>query len=288
MSKYSSMNSVRPPDLDNLSADQKNAINSGDQSRRMTGGFNTSGDFSSASKKHHDLQIKPNENELLPSDGAKLNEEFTSTRRSKDPKIVHNDEVRVKRTKVRSKKRRSRTLTLVVFAAVALFIFSPPIFKADATQSGCRYEDLFASAGVTQYKAEVIDQHYVYNIDAMNSDRSSSYRICTVAFEISNPGPFEISVEDMIIFKGGEGSDHIVYTGLTEPVHRIPAFGKKTVTADILINKDGLDDAQFDKAITSLVLTTKGMKKDFFGLKFPSIPGFMKVASEITFDKDAV
>lgn len=281
------MNSISTPDLNNLTDKQRKEIN---QTNRGGGMDDFSAkpkvDFATATQ-HRDIAFTGHDPTLdLPPDGNQLYEEFTKTKRGQQTAVNMLDRgVKINGTYVA----RRRILTAIIAAVIVLLtviFFAPPIFSSNSEESSCRSEDIFARKGVAQYKSEMISNCNVYNINAMTSDLSKSYRICTVSFDVKNYTPFPIVLDDYAIANGGEHKDHIVYSDAVdnEPV-KISGFSSRTVKVEILINKEGLTDEEFDKAITSLVLSTKGMKRELFGkVKIPSIPGLMFVSDVITFE----
>ena len=151
-----------------------------------------------------------------------------------------------------------------------------------------KFDNSAEAVRATQYRADIMTNRYVYNIEALSSDKSSSYRICTIAFKAKNFTPFEMTAEDYVIANGGDFSSHIVYSTYVGDSNVIPPFSTKDVKIEVLINKDGLDDKQFDDAITSLHLRTSGTKKKIGKhISIPTIPAWFSVSDVITFDPDA-
>jgi hypothetical protein len=243
-------------------------------------------DFSRA-QKVTDFEIKSKEEEE-PDDGEALVEEFSAKR---VPNVAA--DALHKGVKVRGKYvARHKLITaaiIVVVAIIAITLFAPPIFVANDSESSCRYEDIFAGIGATKYKSQLVENHYIYkDIDeSMTSDRSESYRICTVAFDAKNYSPFQVTLDDYIVAGGGDYESHIVYSTYVGDSNVIPAFSTKTVRVEILINCDGLSDSEFDKAITSVTLRTKGTKKRIGkNTGIPCVPAWLNVSDVITFDPD--
>ncbi len=283
------MNSISTPDLDHLTDKQAKDLNALGK-KRGTGGID---DFSvkpkvdfAAATQHRDIAFTGHDPTLdLPPDGQQLYEEFTKTKRQQHIAQNRLDQgVKIKGTYVA----RRRIITAVVTAVtllVGVMLFAPPVFSANDSESGCRYEDILAKHGITQYKSEVLNEYNVYNINALSSDISKNYRICTVSFDVVNFSPFRVKLGDYVVANGGEHKDNIVYSTSVDEDAELPAFGKRTIKVDILINKEELTDEEFDKAITSLVLSTKGMKKHLAGkLDLPTIPALMFVSDVISFE----
>lgn len=280
------MDSIRTPDLDNLSKEQSKVLNTFD---RYTRAEDYSGkvraDFDRA-QKVQDFELKSKKEEEK-DDGEALMEEFSAKRVPKTAANALDKGVKVHGKYVARKK--------IIFAVAAVIIllllvslFVPPIYTANDSESSCRREDIFAADGISRYKAKIMEDHYVYNIDAMTSDRSDSYRICTVAFDAKNYSPFEVVVDNYEISNWGDFEDNIVCSTVVDDSEVIPPFSTKTVKVEILVRSDGLTREEFDSAITSLRLYTKGTKKKIGKkLEIPCIPAFMNVSDVIAFDPDA-
>lgn len=279
------MDTIKTPDLNNLNSNQAKVLNTFD---RYTRAEDNSGkvraDFDRA-QKVQDFEIKSKQEEEK-SDGETLVEEFSAKRVPKTAASTLDKGVLVRGSYV-ARKRIIAAVLAVLIVFVLLVIFMPPIFTAEDTESNCRYEDIFASVGATKYKAEILNNHYVYNIDAIDSDDSSDYRICTVAFTARNYSPFEVTFDDYVIADGGDYEDNIVYSTYVGDSNVIPPFSSKEVKVEILVNCENLSDSEFDKAITSLTLRTKGTKKKLSkkgGIY--CIPAWMNVSDVISFDPD--
>lgn len=286
MARKPSMDSIKTPDLNNLDENQTKVLNTFD---RYTRAEDYSGkvraDFDRA-QHVKDFELKSKE-EPEEENGEKLSEEFTARRNNPQAESTLNKGVKVRGKYVARKKLITATICIVA-AIVLVMFFAPPIFNAVDGESGCRSEDIFAKTGATQYRADIMTNRYVYNIEALSSDKSSSYRICTIAFKAKNFTPFEMTAEDYVIANGGDFSSHIVYSTYVGDSNVIPPFSTKDVKIEVLINKDGLDDKQFDDAITSLHLRTSGTKKKIGKhISIPTIPAWFSVSDVITFDPDA-
>ncbi len=282
-----SMDSITTPDLKNLNKEQSKAINTFDRYTRVE---DNSGkiraDFSRA-QVVHDFEIKSKkEEEEDPDDAQALVEEFSARRVPNAPTKALDKGVKVRGTYV-SRRKIITPIVIVLVLLILIALFAPPIYTANDSLSGCRSEDIFAEAGVTLYKEKILSSYHVYNIDAVSSEQSDSYRICTVAFDAKNYMPFPVTVDDYIISGGGDYSDNIVYATASSSSKEIPAFSTETIEVEILINADGLTDEQFDQAITSIRLSTKGAKKKITdSISIPCLPAFMNVSNVITFDPD--
>ena len=283
MAKRPSMDSIKTPDLKNLDKEQSEKLSSRDLHPNMDDG-RVRREFMPVSPKGGDFEVKPKD-ESLTDRGEKDYEKFEtkSTRDAKSKASGHFDQGVLVHGSYIARKRLIRIITILAAALILWVLFAPPIFSANDTENDCRYEDIFANKGSSQYKTEILGKGYVYNLDALSSDQSESYRICTVAFDVNNYLPLPVDIKDYAVSFGGDFKDNIVYAYADNDAKHIPSMTKKTVHVNILINKAGLSDGEFDRAITSLMLTTKGMKK--FGV-LPCVPAVMSVSDYLTFDPD--
>ena len=284
MAKRPSMDSIKTPDLKNLDKEQSEKLSSHDLHPNLDDG-RVHREFMPVSPKSGDFDVKPKD-ESLTDRGERDYEQFEtkSIRDAKKNKASgHFDQGVLVHGSYIARKRLIRIITIIAMALILWLLFAPPIFSANDNESGCRYEDIFANKGSSQYKTEILGKGYVYNIGALSSDQSESYRICTVAFDVNNYLPLPVDVKDYAVSFGGDFKDNIVYAYADNDAKHIPSMTKKTIHVNILINRSGLSDGEFDRAITSLMLTTKGMKK--FGV-LPCIPAVMSVSDYLTFDPD--
>lgn len=280
------MDSLKTPDLDHLDKSQTEKLNAGKNSGHAESSIGSPGSEQSTFMPGG---VKINPKTVKPMDGEDLVEQF-ATKSTRDAKkrgeeAQHLDRGVLFRGSYISRRNVIKTVIIVTLTALFILFFAPPYIEPNAKMSACRYEDIFAEKGSSQYKADLMSTKYVYNIGAMSSDVSESYRICTVAFDVHNYLPIPLEVGDYIIRNGGEFSDHIVYAYADEDAKLIPSMSIQTIYVNILINKAGLTDGEFDRAITSLKLTTKGMKK--LGA-IPCIPAFMHVDESLTFDANVI
>jgi hypothetical protein len=280
------MDTIETPDLGHLDSEQTENLNNQSVTGRAD---DRSGkpisEFMPVSHDGKEFTIKKKKDDSKqPIDGETMNEEF-STKSTRDAKnrgpLDHMEQGVLVNGSYIARKTVIKFLLIVLGIIIFVLFFIPPSFTPNKSECSCRYEDIFAEKGASQYKTDIMSTGYVYNIDAMSSDVSESYRICTVAFDVNNFLPIELQLKDFAVASGGDFKDHIVYVYVDNDAKTIAAMEKKTVKVNILINKAGLSEGEFDRAITSLRLTTKGMKK--LGV-IPCIPGFMKVSDEISFD----
>ena len=278
------MDTIKTPDLKNLNQKQYDNINNFDRYSRAedySGKVRVSFDQATQMKELDSILAQKHEKK---DEVEEMLEEFQSKRRPTVAASRMNQGVKIHGTYVA--RRRIITAVIVAVSLLILFmLFAPPFYKANDSESSCRYEDIFASKGVTGYKVDVAKDKSVYNFDALSSEKSDSYRICTVAFEAKNLTPFAVYMDDYAIVGGGDFKDHIVYSTAVGDSREIPAFSTKTVRVEILVNRSGLTDAEFDKAVTSLTLYTKGARKRVSKTAgLPCIPAFMTVSDVISFD----
>ena len=282
------MDSLKTPDLDHLDEKQSEQLNKHDNRIRSDDDpDNLRAEFSPVSHDGREFQIRP---KVKAVDGETMSEQF-STKSVRDAKkrgegeIDRMDQGVLVNGSYVARKTIIKFLLIMIGIICFVLFFVPPICTCSNEECGCRFEDIFAEKGASKFKTDILSQRYVYNIDAMSSDVSRSYRICTVGIDIKNYLPTPVTVKDFAISNGGEFKDHIVYAYSDKGSFSIDPFEQKKVYVNILINKAGLSDGEFDRAITSLTLTAKGMKK--FGF-IPCIPAIMHVSDVISFDPDAV
>ena len=280
------METLKTPDLKHLDDEQTENLNShGVTGRADDGSGKSISDFMPVSPSGKEFTVQPTK-ELLPPDGEQLLEEF-STKSVRDAQkrgeASHLDQGVLVNGSYVARRTILRFLFIVIFVVAFVLFFVPPVFKANNNEGSCRYEDIFAGKGSSQFKTEILSKNYVYNIEAMSSDVSESYRICTVAFDVNNFLPVPVEIKDYAISGGGDFGDHIVYAYADSSAKNFDSMEKKTIYVNILVNKAGLSDGEFDRAVTSLTLTTKGMKK--YGV-IPCIPAMMNVSDVISFDPD--
>ncbi len=279
------MDSIKTPDLKHLDKKQFDNINKYDRYSRAedySGKVRVSFDDATHMKELDSILAQKHEKK---DEVEQLLEEFQPKRRPARAAGVMNEGVKFHGAYVARRRIITAIVTVIlVLAAFALFV--PPFFKANDVESSCRTEDIFAADGVSGYKINILKNKSVYDLEALSSEKSSSYRICTVAFEAKNMSPFTAYMENYQVIGGGDYKDHIVYCAAAdEGSKEIGPFGKKTVKVEILVNRSGLTDAQFDKAVTSLTLATRGLKRresKTGGL--PCIPALMGVSDVISFD----
>lgn len=278
------MDSIKTPDLKNLDKKQYDNINTFDRYSRAedpAGRVRVSFDNATHMKEIDSILAQKHEKK---DEVEQMLEDFQPKRRPARATNVLDQGVKIHGKYVA--RRRILTAVIILLILVVCFaLFAPPFFKANDTESGCRREDIFEQKGVTGYKADIMKDTSVYNLEALSSEKSDSYRICTVAFEANNMTPFTTVIDDYTISGGGLYKDHVVYSTGVGDSKEIPAFSKKTVKVEILVNRSGLTDDQFDQAVTSLKLSTRNTRK-LVGKNayIPCLPGTMNVSDVISFD----
>lgn len=281
MARNPSMNSLKTPDMKNLTENQKKAIAAEEKFSRIGHtGANTGVEFARASK-HQDIELKSNKPEL-PPDGVKINEQFTSSKRGSKP--ASKKRVKGAGYTYVGRARLIRAAVIILLLAAFIVLFAPPLCRSNSSVSASRSDTLFGSAkNLTQYKSDLMDKYDVYNINALSSKDSSEYRICTVAFDVTNYGPLDLTMSDCAVMFGGELKDRIVYACSASGAQEIGAFTTKTIEVEILVCTEGLTNEELNSAVTSLTITTKGLKKRISGFELPCIPGFMGVSNDLSF-----
>ncbi|MCR5141329.1 MAG: hypothetical protein K6C68_02190 [Ruminococcus sp.] len=279
------MDSIKIPDLKNLNQRQQENISSYDRySRAEDPKGRTKVSFDSATRMQ-EIDTILQQKHQKKDEVQQMLDDFQSKRRNMKAPGVLDQGVKIRGTYVARRRIITAVVTFILLLLLVVF-FLPPIFKANDTESSCRSEDIFADGGVNGYKIKILKDKSVYNLDGMDSEKSSSYRICTVAFEAHNLSPFAAYTDNYQVVGGGEYKDHIIYCAAADDESKeIPPFGKKTVKVEILVNRSGLTDTQFDRAVTSLTIATRGLKRrESKNGGLPCIPAFMGVSDIISFD----
>lgn len=184
----------------------------------------------------------------------------------------------------------------VTFLLLMMFAF-PPIIGDDVENSKVIANvNIFEDMGSTELK-KYASEHYALNPDlsnldkAISSEKAESYRVVELAFTARNLSPFKVEIPRFVITKVDPlYTDHIAYiqTDLDEkgkdvPI-TIPAFSSKKITIKVVVNITDMNEDDFNKAITSMIISTKGMNKKVFGLSVPCVPYFIFVSNSISLD----
>ena len=286
MAKRPSMDTLKTPDLNNLDAEQSEKLNNRELHARLDED-RVKREFVPVSPKNPDFKTEKKDESLTDRGETDYKEFSTKSTREASKNSATNalDQGVLVNGSYIARKKLIAVIVAVISILVLWLFFAPPVFKANDIESGCRYEDIFAHKGSSRFKTEILSKGYVYNINALSSDQSESYRICTVAFDVNNYMPIPVEISDYAVSFGGDFKNNIVYSYADKDAKYIPSMTKKTVHVNILINKSGLTDGEFDRAITSLTLTTKGMRK--FGV-LPCVPAVMSVSDYLSFDPDVL
>ena len=67
-------------------------------------------------------------------------------------------------------------------------------------------------------------------------------------------------------------SDKFISVRLADGAVEIEPFKVTTVTVEVLMNVNELNEDQFDEAMTSLILRTNGLRKKLGPVSIPTIP----------------
>lgn len=188
-----------------------------------------------------------------------------------------------------AKTRLAKMIVLSIVAVLAIIFFFPPFVFNNADLSGSENRNIFREKGLTELKEDILKNTSVYDISALSSEQGDSYRVCTVVVNITNITPFELKIPSYaIVSADSDFQSRFVYSASSKPTGDvIPPFASEPVQIEVLVNVAGLNEAQFDKAVTSLVLRTDGMKKKIGRNTYcPCIPSVIGVSNAITFSLD--
>lgn len=194
-----------------------------------------------------------------------------------------------------------RKKTIVIWCVVAvtfllamMFAF-PPIFADDTDNSKVlENQDIFKDMGMTGLKAYASAHYYVNSEKAFSSEKAENYRVVNLAFTARNLSPFTVEIPKFVVTKVDPlYEDHICYVASgsvnenNEDVpETIPAFSSKKINIQVLVNVSDLSEAQFNEAVSSMIISTQGMNKKVFGLSIPCVPYFIFVSDNISLSLD--
>lgn len=187
---------------------------------------------------------------------------------------------------------KAKLAKIIIFCVVAVLVivfFFPPFATSNADLSGSENQNIFREKGLTELKEDILKNTTVYDISALSSEQGDSYRMCTIVANITNITPFELEIPSYaIVSSNSDYKSKFVYADSSkEAGDVIPPFSSEPVQIKVLVNVAGLNEEQFDKAVTSLVLRTDGMKKKIGGSTYcPCIPAVIVVSNAITFSLD--
>lgn len=194
---------------------------------------------------------------------------------------------------------RKKTIVIWIVVAVTFLLFMmfafPPIIADDTDNSEVLYnKNVFEKMGMTELKAYASAHYYVNSEKAFSSEKAENYRVVKLAFTARNLSPFTVEIPKFVVTKvDPRYEDNIAYvsTGTVDSNGNdipltVPAFGSKKIEVEVLVNVAEIDERQFNEAISSLILSTKGMTKNVFGMKIPCIPYFIFVSDNMSLSLD--
>ena len=286
--KRASMDSIEVPDVDKIKklSDTKfrgSSVNRTADEIFDGEKFKKAGEFDRATKTYDDTtkhKEEDDEDDFLEDAAAMPAQAATGLNKG-----VKVGDSYVKRGKV------IRIAITVVIILVLMVFFFPPLFFNDADKSIVKYDDnVFRTMGMTDFKTYALSNYSVYNEEAFSSELSSSYRFADIVFNIKNPSPFEIKIPQYEISHVSSLYDNAVCYATSVTTNNdgevigdtVPPFSSKEVTVRILVNVTNMDDSTFDDCVTSMILSTKDMKKKIGKNTYlPCLPAFMPVSNAI-------
>ena len=185
-----------------------------------------------------------------------------------------------------------KLIVILVVGLLVLIVFFPPFFSSDADLSRVMHDDdPFEGMGMTDFKTYALSNYSVYNESAFSSEDPANYRVVDLTFSIRNTSPLELKIPQYNVFRvSGDYKDAVCYASSMEKDSNgkvigdtIPGFSSKDVVVRVMINVSGMDDAQFDDCVSSLIIAADGAKKKITKSAYiPCIPAFMPVSNNIT------
>ena len=155
--------------------------------------------------------------------------------------------------------------------------------------------DIFKDMGTTELK-KYASEHYAVNADLekfFTSEKSDNYRVAELSFKVRNLSPFKVEIPKFVVSKvDSQYSNNIGYieTDLDENGKDIPitvsAFSTEKITIRVVINTAEMTEKELNEAVSSMIISTKGMNKKVFGISIPCVPYFIFVSNNIWLDLD--
>lgn len=187
-------------------------------------------------------------------------------------------------------------VVIMIIALLLMLMFLPPVVSSDSDSSQVLYDrNIFENKGMTEFKTYALSNYSVWNEEAFSSEKPENYRIVNLVFRVSNPTPFEVSIPQYKVSSADAlYTDKICYLTSTQTDKdgvvigdTIPAFSSVDVNAELMVNITDLDDKAFDELVSSLIISTDGMKKRIAVNKYlPCIPAFVFVSNNISLNVD--
>ena len=66
----------------------------------------------------------------------------------------------------------------------------------------------------------------------------------------------------------------------------VSAFSTEKITIRVVINTAEMTEKELNEAVSSMIISTKGMNKKVFGISIPCVPYFIFVSNNIWLDLD--
>lgn len=179
------------------------------------------------------------------------------------------------------------------FLLIMMFAF-PPIISDDVDGSKTAQDvDIFKDMGTTELK-KYASEHYSVNADMekfFTSEKSDNYRVAELSFNVRNLSPFKVEIPKFVVSKVdapyknkiGYIQSEIGEDGKDVPI-TIPAFSSKKIKIRVVVNVAEMSEKEFNDALSSMIISTKGMNKKVFGLSVPCVPYFIFVSNNISLD----
>ena len=125
------------------------------------------------------------------------------------------------------------------------------------------------------------------------SEKSDNYRVAELSFNVRNLSPFKVEIPKFVVSKVdapyknkiGYIQSEIGEDGKDVPI-TIPAFSSKKIKIRVVVNVAEMSEKEFNDALSSMIISTKGMNKKVFGLSVPCVPYFIFVSNNISLALD--
>ncbi len=177
-------------------------------------------------------------------------------------------------------------IVMVLVCMVLLFLF-PPITTNNNEVSNSRYENIFAHKGMTELKQDLYKNKAIFEIEALSSENPKDYRICTIGVKIRNYMPFEVCFDNFAVSKANITYEpKFVCAGIANDGGGVVSpFSSETFEVEVLVNVAGMSEEEFQKAVTSLMIKTNGLKRKIAkGVYCPTLPIYITVSNDAVFD----
>lgn len=176
-----------------------------------------------------------------------------------------------------------RIVIIVVLALFVVITFLPPVMIS-SSEGQTLQVNVFENVSVPYLKEEILSNWNVYELENMSSERAENYRVCTVGIEVKNFSPYSVELEGFrIVTCDPTYKDKFIAVKPIQDEISISPFKVTTVEVQILINVSELSEEQFNEAMTSLIISTSGLRKKIGPIPIPTVPAYIFVSDSLEF-----